>query len=148
MKLDLRASSVLMASGVRVFQHLRRQLRLARTCYKVEVGVCSRDPGSSGRPMRQRRTGRRGISNSSKEWKSEITNKGSIYQLLNELSMHQIVHDSVTPSLTMVRHKLTPRGVVAFDPFLQGGVIHALCSRWEEDHILWPCMRSSAGVNR
>ena len=58
------------------------------------------------------------VSNPSKEYKKVVTNEALIYQPLNELSVHQIVHDSITPSLTMMRQKLTPHRIVSFYPLL------------------------------
>ena len=79
--------------------------------------------------------------------KSKMSHKTLVYKSLNELSVHKIVHDGVTPSLTMVRDKLTPHGIVTFYPLLQGNIVYAFCPRREEDHVLWPCVRVSVSVD-
>lgn len=50
--------------------------------------------------------------------KSELTDKTLVYQPLNELSMDKIVQDRVVPSFAVVRYKLTPHRIIAFDPLM------------------------------
>ena len=50
--------------------------------------------------------------------KSEVAHKALVYQPLNELPVHQVVHNGIIPPLNMMKHKLAPHGVIAAYPLL------------------------------